>query len=192
MFYFKGLVMFDYLEVYNKVAAGGQWLGKARGWMQSNVPRGDTLTWGSAQPVSIPFYKLEDLALQTAVAAVIEDRQRREGPGTPMNRLDVLLNEMQKRFPHPNPLDSTKTYEQYFIEWLDENLKAEDANLPRGWVVWDGTGDHPTGDTKVHYRMRDGDVSDFDAARAGDLDWVHTDKKWEWEIVAYKVVDNQT
>lgn len=181
--------MFDYLSVYNKVSQGGAWLGKARRWMQSNVPRGDTLTWGSGVPVTIPFAKLEDFAREVAIAAVVEDRQEREGPGTPTNRLDVFLDELQQRV--RRPADNTMPYEQYFVEWLDERMKAEDANLPRGWVVWDGTGDHPTGDTKVFYRMRDGDVCDAYEALACDIDWAHTPQKADWEIVAYRVVDNK-
>jgi hypothetical protein len=136
-------VVIDYMEVYTKVSKGGAWISKAREWMQSNVPRGDTLTWGSGEPVMIPFYKLEDFAREVAIAAIIEDRKDRD-----------------------------------------------EVNTPQGWQRWDGTGDHPTGETKVHYRMRDGDVCDFDKARACDLDWAHTPKKLDWEIVAYKVVDD--
>lgn len=180
--------MINFVQIMTELQRGGEWLGRARSWMQSNVPRGDTLTWGSGVPVTIPFSKLEDLALQVAVAAVVDDRRKREGPGTPAGRFDHLMTELHKRFPHPKPFDSTKTYEQYFLEWLDERLKADDANLPRGWVLWDGEGQHPTGDTQVHYRMRDGDVCDDSPARAGDLDWAHTPKKLDWEIVAYKVV----
>lgn len=184
--------MIDYMRVYDKVRQGGEWLSRARRWMQSNVPSGDILEWGSGEQVTIPFRKLEDLALQVAVAAVIEDRENREnreGPGTPTARFNWLHSELEKRFPHPNPIDSTKTYERYFLEWLDERLKAEDANLPRGWVEWDGTGNHPTGSTLVYYRMRDGYVQDFDVAEAGGLEWAHTPKKEDWEIVAYKVVE---
>ncbi len=167
---------------------GGTWLSKAREWMQSNIRFGDTLTWGSNETVHVAFGKLEELALEAAVGATIDANKVNEGPGTPVFRFNRFLNELEKRFPHPKPFDSTKTYEQYFLEWLDERLKADDANLPRGWVLWNGEGQHPTGDTKVFYRMRDGDTCDADTARAGDLDWAHTPKRLDWEIVAYKVV----
>lgn len=181
--------MINFIQIMTELQRGGEWLSRARSWMQSNVPRGDTLTWGSGEAVSIPFGKLEDLALQVAVAAVIEDRRKREGPGTPAGRFDHLMTELHKRFPHPNPIDSTKTYEQYFLEWLDERLKADDANLPRGWVLWNGEGQHPTGETRVFYRMRDGDACDDIGSPANILDWTHTPAKQDWEIVAYKVVD---
>lgn len=61
-----------YMKVYSYIRKGGMWLSSSREWMKSNVPRGDTLTWGSSEPVSIPFRKLEDLALRSANAAVNE------------------------------------------------------------------------------------------------------------------------
>lgn len=169
---------------------GGRWLSMARTWMQSNIRGGDTLSWSSGELVTVPFCKLEELALEAAVGATIEANTINEGPGTPIGRFTHFLDELEKRFPHPAPYDSTKTYERYFLEWLDERLKADDANLPRGWVLWNGEGAHPTGDVKVLYRMRDGDQSDeLSPARAGDLDWAHTPQKQDWEIIAYKVVE---
>ena len=63
------------IAVYEELKKGGKWLGAARTWMQSNVRGGDVLTWGSSEMVSIPFCKLEELALQVAVAAVEEERR---------------------------------------------------------------------------------------------------------------------
>lgn len=63
-------------DTYSELSNGGEWLGAARSWMQSNVPRGDTLTWSSGEPVTLPFCKLEELALRVAVAAVDAERER--------------------------------------------------------------------------------------------------------------------
>lgn len=68
--------MSDTLVIYNELRNGGEWLASARTWMQSNVRRGDTLTWGSDTRVELPFRKLEDLALTVAIAAVNEERKR--------------------------------------------------------------------------------------------------------------------
>ena len=65
------------LEILGELHKGGEWLCAARRWMQSNVRNGDMLTWGSGEPVTIPFWKLEELALRVAVAAVAEDRAKR-------------------------------------------------------------------------------------------------------------------
>lgn len=66
----------EYLKIYQELQTGGEWLGAARRWMQSNVNNGDTLNWGSAEMVNIPFYKLEELALKVAIAAVAEERSK--------------------------------------------------------------------------------------------------------------------
>lgn len=65
------------VDLDKELQKGGEWLGAARNWMQCKVPRGDTLTWGSGEAVSIPFCKLEELALVTAKAAVLADRKAR-------------------------------------------------------------------------------------------------------------------
>ena len=65
-------------SVANELKRGGEWLLKARTWMQSNIKDGDTLHWGSSQDVSIPFNKLEEFALIVAIAAVQADRINRE------------------------------------------------------------------------------------------------------------------
>lgn len=62
--------------VYEEIAAGGEWLGAARTWMQSNIHNGGTLTWDSGTPVQVPFYKLEELARKAAFAAVLHERTR--------------------------------------------------------------------------------------------------------------------
>lgn len=56
---------------------GGAWLGASRTWMQSNVNQGSRLEWSSNETIHIPFNKLQELALAAAVAAVAEDRAKR-------------------------------------------------------------------------------------------------------------------
>ena len=77
------------LAVMQELKQGGDWLGAARSWMQSNVQRGDTLPWGSSETVHIPFCKLEEMALRVAVAAVAADRTKRS----------ALPNQTAKRRP---------------------------------------------------------------------------------------------
>lgn len=64
------------LKIYEELKSGGDWLGAARRWMQSNIHRGDTLCWSSGEMVSMPFCKLEELAQKVAIAAVAEDRRK--------------------------------------------------------------------------------------------------------------------
>lgn len=176
-----------------ELGRGGVWLAKAREWMQSNVWQGDFLSWGSDAQIWIEFRKLEDFARHVAMHAILEDREKRKGPGTPTARFGALMDELEQRFPHPNPTDSTKAPERYVLEAIDKLINDDAAkqrayvNVPRGWTAWYGQGVHPDGDTKVQYRMRDGDMG-FEHARAGDLDWAHTPLKEDWEIVGYKVV----
>lgn len=59
------------MVIHAEMAKGGDWLSAARIWMQSNVRGGDTLEWSSGELVSIPFCKLEELALKVAVATVV-------------------------------------------------------------------------------------------------------------------------
>lgn len=68
--------MDDCIGVHSEIANGGDWLRAARTWMQSNVPRGDTLCWGDRQPVTVPFAVLEDLARTVAIAAVLAERRK--------------------------------------------------------------------------------------------------------------------
>lgn len=65
------------MKIALELKDGGEWLGAARRWMQSNIPRGDTICWGSAELVQIPFRELEGFALRVAAAAVAEDRRKR-------------------------------------------------------------------------------------------------------------------
>lgn len=64
-------------KVRKELASGGKWLGEARKWMQSNVKEGDRLSWNSSEIVHLPFYKLEELAKAVAIAAVLEERQKK-------------------------------------------------------------------------------------------------------------------
>jgi len=64
-------------DIESELKGGGAWLGAARKWMQSNVVGGDRLEWSSPETIHLPFYKLEELAKQVAIAAVAEDRKKR-------------------------------------------------------------------------------------------------------------------
>lgn len=64
----------DYLSIHKELKPGGNWLGKARQWIQLNVPNGDTTQWDSDKLVTIPFNKLEEFALKVAVEAVYTER----------------------------------------------------------------------------------------------------------------------
>jgi hypothetical protein len=81
--------------------------------------------------------------------------------------------------------------EAYMLEAIDKLIEEHAAmkGLNEGWQMWDGTGVHPVGDVRVAYRMLGGcQCEDWEAARAGDLDWTRTDQRLDWEIAAYKVV----
>lgn len=172
------------------LSRGGKWLSYARRWMQSNIPRGDTMCWSDSTPVTIPFCKLEQLALEAAVGAVMEANEEREGPGTAPHRFNKFLDELEKRYPHPNSVDSTRTYESYFLEWLDKEIVNRNAHVPAGWIARSGVGTHPEGKTLVRYRTRDHWHSDGEEpVAAGSLDWSHRDTPQDWEIVAYCVVE---
>ena len=66
------------LKVHDELSKGGEWLGTARRWLQSNVKGGDTLCWSSGEAVHIPFCKFEEFALKVATAAVAADRANRK------------------------------------------------------------------------------------------------------------------
>lgn len=67
----------DRHTVEKELKGGGAWLGEARKWMQSNVIGGDRLEWSSPEIIHLSFYKLEEMAKQVAIAAVLEDRKKR-------------------------------------------------------------------------------------------------------------------
>lgn len=117
----------DVYVIRESLRRGGKWLGKAREWMQSNVRNGDTMTWGEETPVSVTFADLERLAFEAAVGATIEANEIKEGPGTVSYRFTRLLDELEKRFPHPNPFDSTKTPEAYMLEAIDKVIEEHAA-----------------------------------------------------------------
>ena len=64
----------DRLDLELELQKGGDWLGAARAWMQSNIKDGDTLFWSSNQMVSLPFCQLEVFARRVALAAIISER----------------------------------------------------------------------------------------------------------------------
>lgn len=65
------------LEIFDEINSGGEWLGAARTWMQSNIKNGDTLCWSSAEYVKIPFCDLEQFAKHVAANAIYYDRKNR-------------------------------------------------------------------------------------------------------------------
>ena len=65
-------------EVTEEIKSGGEWLGAARRWMQENIRNGDTLMWNSAEPVHVPFCKLQELAQTVAAAAIVEERNKQK------------------------------------------------------------------------------------------------------------------
>ena len=68
----------DNISIHEEMSRGGEWLGAARRWLQSNVQHGDTMCWSDSTPVSIPFCKLEEFALRVAIAAVEEEHQKQK------------------------------------------------------------------------------------------------------------------
>lgn len=186
--------MFTKISVFAELQHGGQWLSRAREWLKSNVRRGDTLYWSSAEPVSIPFCKFEEFALTVAIAAVAEERTKTQRPGSQAARFAHLVKELEKRFPHPNPFDSAKPPELYMLEAIDRMIasNAIREGLNNGWQMWNGEGEHPSGDVRVAYRMLDGcQCDDHEAVRAGDLDWTRTDARHDWEIAAFKIIPSR-
>lgn len=77
-------------EIEKEISGGGDWLGSARKWMQSNVKNGDTLAWNSTETIHLPFYKLEELAKTVAVAAIAEDRRKTKIPSDGGEFCDVF------------------------------------------------------------------------------------------------------
>ena len=63
-------------ELSEELSKGGEWLAAARTWMQSNIPRGDSITWGSTEPVKVTPRQLEELATKVALYVLFEERTR--------------------------------------------------------------------------------------------------------------------
>ena len=67
-----------YWEVHEELSRGGEWLGKGREWLQSNVPRGDRMIWQDPnEDIKIRGDQIHELMLKVAVAAVYAERIRR-------------------------------------------------------------------------------------------------------------------
>jgi hypothetical protein len=60
------------------LGSGGKWLAMARTWIQWNVPRGDDLTWGSEQRVTLTVRQIEDLAAHVAATVINEERAKKQ------------------------------------------------------------------------------------------------------------------
>jgi hypothetical protein len=70
------MTLLETFQIHTEVHKGGEWLAKARCWLQSNVRDGDTLAWNSAQPVSVPFSHFEEYAMVVAQAVLTQERER--------------------------------------------------------------------------------------------------------------------
>ena len=72
----SGKVKLNTLQtVKEELTGGGNWLGAARTWMQSNIKDGDSLGWSSTKCVSVRFCDLQDFAKEVATHAVYADRE---------------------------------------------------------------------------------------------------------------------
>lgn len=63
-------------KIEQELKHGGEWLGAAREWMQSNIRKGDTICWSSTECVNIPFVDLQEFAMVVAAAAIKQERKR--------------------------------------------------------------------------------------------------------------------
>jgi hypothetical protein len=86
----------DEFSVRAELERGGTWLGAARNWMQWSLPGSSELKWAAHDPVSVPFCKLENLALVVAVAAVQSERTEREREGQARTAILRLQMENEK------------------------------------------------------------------------------------------------
>ena len=67
------------------------------------------------------------VSIQRALQEFVDLRKpssENKGPGTPSWRFNMLVNELEKRFPKPKPFDSTKTPEEYALETIDKLILA--------------------------------------------------------------------
>ncbi len=111
----------DLLKVHEEISQGGPWLSAARTWMQSNVPRGDTLTWGSREPVMVPFAALEELARKVAVAAVMHERANQANQSKDMELVAWDVYEQRKYGPSGD--------KHHRVLWV-EHYKLPDGSTP--------------------------------------------------------------
>lgn len=65
------------IKPHEVMKKGGKWLGGARTWLQDNIIRGDSLTWGSDEIIGITVKQFEEAASVIAAAAINEDRVKR-------------------------------------------------------------------------------------------------------------------
>lgn len=78
---------------------GGDWIGRARRWMQSHIHQGSHLTWNSTERVSVAFCDLQDLALAAATGAIYQERQERvhqENLSTKLLRSEMRASWLQE------------------------------------------------------------------------------------------------
>lgn len=57
---------------------GGEWLSAARGWIQSNMPNGERVRWGSGDQLHMTVEQFERAAACIAASAINADRRQRK------------------------------------------------------------------------------------------------------------------
>jgi len=65
-------------QIREILKGGGNWLGTARGWVQSRCHNGSTVTWNTPE-VLVPHLTMrdvEELALEVATTAIFKDGKR--------------------------------------------------------------------------------------------------------------------
>lgn len=62
------------VTAHDLLQTGGKWLGAVREWIQWNIPRGDQLTWGSDEQVTLTVKQLEELGAEVA-KTILNDKR---------------------------------------------------------------------------------------------------------------------
>jgi hypothetical protein len=107
------------IDVRGLLNSGGEWLGRARAWMQAHKHNGSRVTWGSTEPLLPPVTvrELEEVAAHAAAAAfesteypkLLDDLQRclyrgllRKGDDLPVSD-DFDVNQVLQRLDRLRP-----------------------------------------------------------------------------------------
>jgi hypothetical protein len=134
------------IQLIDTLRRGGDWIIALRRWLQSNVPKGDSLAWNSGQFVSIPFARFEEVGLKVALAAVEEDRRTRPAytwnpDPTQIPRSTVVLCQVKSR---PNfhtyllmANSKTGVFDQlgFILQNRNNELIIEEEYLPLSDVI---------------------------------------------------------
>lgn len=182
-----------YYPIKETVRRGGVWHTTMVDWLATN--RINPGEWDDRNPdVTLSLAQIVSLVQAVTVAVKIDDHERSRQPGTVGARFTTVMAELEARFPHPNPFDSTKAPERYALEAIDELIRGRTqiidniVAVPKGWIPW--TGGHCPFEiaTNVFYRTRNGDVEKH-PRNALSLVWEHRDanESGQYDIIAYKV-----